>query len=71
MVTNKLNVLHKGFSSVLTSILKIMIAQNLVIRTKSVEYMPYYLSLATFLMSMAFFAYGMLKHDAFVSVSPC
>ncbi|KAG6419291.1 hypothetical protein SASPL_121507 [Salvia splendens] len=42
---------------------------NLVIRTKSVEYMPYYLSLATFLMSIAFFAYGMLKHDAFVSVS--
>ncbi|KAL1560395.1 Bidirectional sugar transporter SWEET2a [Salvia divinorum] len=41
---------------------------NLVIRTKSVEYMPYYLSLATFLMSTAFFAYGILKHDAFVSI---
>ncbi|XP_073027394.1 bidirectional sugar transporter SWEET2a-like [Primulina eburnea] len=41
---------------------------NLVIRTKSVEYMPFFLSLATFLMSAAFFAYGSLKHDAFVSV---
>ncbi|KAK4440108.1 Bidirectional sugar transporter SWEET2a [Sesamum alatum] len=41
---------------------------NLVIRTKSVEYMPFYLSLATFLMSLSFFAYGMLKQDGFISV---
>ncbi|KAI3456082.1 hypothetical protein Pfo_012745 [Paulownia fortunei] len=41
---------------------------NLVIRTKSVEYMPFYLSLATFLMSLSFFAYGMLKQDPFISV---
>ncbi|KAH6825571.1 Nodulin MtN3 family protein [Perilla frutescens var. hirtella] len=41
---------------------------NQVIKTKSVEYMPFYLSLATFLMSLSFFAYGLLKHDAFVSV---
>ncbi|KAL8468355.1 hypothetical protein ACS0TY_031543 [Phlomoides rotata] len=41
---------------------------NLVIRTKSVEYMPFYLSLATFFMSLAFFAYGLLKEDTFVSV---
>ncbi|KZV51065.1 hypothetical protein F511_01857 [Dorcoceras hygrometricum] len=41
---------------------------NLVVRTKSVEYMPFYLSLATFLMSAAFFVYGLLKHDAFVSI---
>ncbi|KAL2494636.1 Bidirectional sugar transporter SWEET2 [Forsythia ovata] len=41
---------------------------NLVIRTKSVEYMPFYLSLSTFLMSLSFFAYGMLKQDAFISV---
>ncbi|KAL2244720.1 UNVERIFIED_CONTAM: Bidirectional sugar transporter SWEET2a [Sesamum indicum] len=40
---------------------------NLVIRTKSVEYMPFYLSLATFLMSLSFFAYGMLKKDGFIS----
>ncbi|KAL7089239.1 hypothetical protein ACP275_13G177000 [Erythranthe tilingii] len=41
---------------------------NLVIKTKSVEYMPFYLSLATLLMSISFFAYGMLKKDPFISV---
>ncbi|KAK6793245.1 hypothetical protein RDI58_006698 [Solanum bulbocastanum] len=41
---------------------------NLVIRTSSVEYMPFYLSLATFLMSLSFFAYGMFKQDPFISV---
>ncbi|KAL2484316.1 Bidirectional sugar transporter SWEET2 [Forsythia ovata] len=41
---------------------------NLVIKTKSVEYMPFYLSLATFLMSLSFFGYGMFKQDPFISV---
>nr|XP_029119187.1 bidirectional sugar transporter SWEET2a isoform X2 [Elaeis guineensis] len=41
---------------------------NLVIRTGSVEFMPFYLSLSTFLMSISFFAYGMLKHDFFIYV---
>ncbi|WOL03968.1 bidirectional sugar transporter SWEET2a-like isoform X2 [Canna indica] len=41
---------------------------NLVIRTKSVEFMPFYLSLATFLMSISFFAYGMLLHDFFIYI---
>lgn len=41
---------------------------NLVIKTKSVEYMPFYLSLSTFLMSLSFFAYGMFKHDPFITV---
>ncbi|KAK5792227.1 bidirectional sugar transporter SWEET2a-like isoform X1 [Gossypium arboreum] len=39
---------------------------NLVIKMKSVEYMPFSLSLATFLMSLAFFVYGLLKHDPFI-----
>ncbi|KAJ7948810.1 Bidirectional sugar transporter SWEET [Quillaja saponaria] len=39
---------------------------NLVIRTKSVEFMPFHLSLSTFLMSTSFFIYGMLNEDAFV-----
>lgn len=39
------------------------------IRTKSVEFMPFYLSLSTFLMSISFFAYGMFKCDAFIYVS--
>ncbi|KAL6884605.1 hypothetical protein ACP4OV_010541 [Aristida adscensionis] len=41
---------------------------NLVIRTKSVEYMPFYLSLSMFLMSVSFFAYGVLLHDFFIYV---
>ncbi|XVF25563.1 hypothetical protein REPUB_Repub13aG0222700 [Reevesia pubescens] len=41
---------------------------NLVIKMRSVEYMPFSLSLATFFMSLAFFVYGLLKHDAFIYV---
>lgn len=41
---------------------------NLVIKTRSVEYMPFFLSLSTLLMSIAFFAYGMFKCDPFVYV---
>lgn len=43
--------------------------QNLVIQTKSVEFMPFYLSLSTFLMSGSFFLYGLFNSDAFVYVS--
>ncbi|KAM6584991.1 hypothetical protein CsatB_011993 [Cannabis sativa] len=41
---------------------------NLVIRTKSVEYMPFLLSLSTFLMSTSFLLYGILNYDAFIYV---
>ncbi|CAL4956304.1 unnamed protein product [Urochloa decumbens] len=41
---------------------------NLVIRTKSVEYMPFYLSLSMFLMSVSFFIYGVLLHDFFIYI---
>jgi len=41
---------------------------NLVIRTKSVEYMPFYLSFSMFLMSVSFFIYGVLLHDFFVYI---
>ncbi|XP_047318684.1 bidirectional sugar transporter SWEET2a-like [Impatiens glandulifera] len=41
---------------------------NLVIKTKSVEFMPFYLSLSTLLMSISFFAYGMFKADPFIYV---
>uniref|UniRef100_A0A0A9HL14 Uncharacterized protein n=1 Tax=Arundo donax TaxID=35708 RepID=A0A0A9HL14_ARUDO len=41
---------------------------NLVIRTKSLEHMPFYLSLSMFLMSVSFFAYGMLLHDFFIYI---
>lgn len=45
------------------------VGQKLVIKTKSVEYMPFYLSLAMSLMSASFFAYGVLLHDFFIYVS--
>lgn len=41
---------------------------NLVIRTKSVEFMPFYLSLSTFLMSSCFFLYGLFNYDPFIYV---
>ncbi|KEH19191.1 putative SWEET sugar transporter [Medicago truncatula] len=41
---------------------------KLVIRTKSVEFMPFYLSFSTFLMSISFFLYGLLSDDAFIYV---
>ncbi|KAG8045060.1 hypothetical protein GUJ93_ZPchr0008g11823 [Zizania palustris] len=41
---------------------------NLVIRTRSVEYMPFYLSLSMFLMSVSFFTYGVLLHDFFIYI---
>lgn len=43
--------------------------QKLVIKTRSVEFMPFYLSLSTFLMSLSFFAYGLFKDDPFIYVS--
>lgn len=41
---------------------------NLVIKSRSVEYMPFYLSLSTFLMSLSFFIYGIFKFDPFLYV---
>lgn len=41
---------------------------KLVIETRSVEFMPFYLSLSTLLMSVSFFAYGFLGQDPFVYV---
>ncbi|GFP78693.1 bidirectional sugar transporter sweet2, partial [Phtheirospermum japonicum] len=41
---------------------------NLVIRTRSVEFMPFHLSLCTFLMSTSFLLYGVFNFDPFVYV---
>jgi len=49
--------------------LSVQISQKLVIQTKSVEFMPFYLSLSTFLMSTSFLVYGLLSDDIFIYVS--
>ncbi|KAI3769379.1 hypothetical protein L6452_00481 [Arctium lappa] len=41
---------------------------NLVIQTRSVEFMPFYLSLSTFLMSTSFLLYGIFNLDPFIYV---
>ncbi|KAK2642645.1 hypothetical protein Ddye_024408 [Dipteronia dyeriana] len=41
---------------------------KLVIKSSNVEFMPSTLSLSTFLMSLSFFVYGMLKDDPFIYV---
>ncbi|CAI9760516.1 unnamed protein product [Fraxinus pennsylvanica] len=41
---------------------------NLVIKTRSVEFMPFYLSLSTFLMSTSFLLYGIFSFDPFIYV---
>lgn len=41
---------------------------NVVIQTSSVEFMPFYLSLSTFLMSTSFLLYGVFNFDPFIYV---
>ncbi|XP_020247190.1 bidirectional sugar transporter SWEET1a isoform X3 [Asparagus officinalis] len=41
---------------------------RLVVQTKSVEYMPFLLSLFVFLCGTSWFIYGLLGHDPFISV---
>lgn len=44
-----------------------MVAVKQVIRTKSVEFMPFYLSLFTFLTGLSWMAYGLLGRDPFLT----
>jgi solute carrier family 50 protein (sugar transporter) len=46
-----------------------LVIQGVVIRTECVEFMPFYLSLSTLLMSASFAIYGFLLRDFFIYVS--
>ncbi|VAH62801.1 unnamed protein product [Triticum turgidum subsp. durum] len=43
-----------------------LLLQGVVIRTECVEFMPFYLSLSTLLMSASFAVYGVLLRDLFI-----
>jgi solute carrier family 50 protein (sugar transporter) len=46
-----------------------MIAQKMVIQTKSVEYMPLFLSLASLANSICWTAYALIHFDVYITVS--
>lgn len=47
----------------------LLIVQRMVMKTKSVEYMPFLLSLCSFLCGTSWFVYGLLGKDPFLAVS--
>ncbi|KAJ6853664.1 putative bidirectional sugar transporter SWEET2a [Iris pallida] len=66
--TRRLFVGYLSVASLVSMFASPLFIINLVIQTKSVEFMPFSLSLATFLMSISFFAYGLLEHDFFIYI---
>ncbi|KAF6170483.1 hypothetical protein GIB67_031891 [Kingdonia uniflora] len=61
-----------GFSTAILCICMyaspLAVMQRLVIKTKSVEFMPFFLSLAMFLCGTFWFVFGLLGHDPFIAV---
>lgn len=55
--------------SFLNSSLNCILLQKLVIKTKSVEYMPFFLSLFSFLNGACWTSYALIRFDAYILVS--
>jgi hypothetical protein len=59
-----------GVSDLLcVSLFLYMVDQKLVIQTKSVEYMPLFLSLASLANSICWTAYALIRFDLYITVS--
>ncbi|CAL0326486.1 unnamed protein product [Lupinus luteus] len=65
-VTRRLFVGSLSCASLISMFASPLFIIKLVIQTKSVEFMPFHLSLSTFLMSTSFFLYGLLNEDPFI-----
>ncbi|XP_030462051.1 bidirectional sugar transporter SWEET2a-like [Syzygium oleosum] len=57
---------YLSVASIISMFVSPLFIIKLVIRTRSVEYMPFYLSFSTSLTSLSFLAYGLLKADPFI-----
>jgi len=70
MHTHQMRKVFVGSIGLVTSVLMYgspLIAVKQVIRTKSVEFMPFYLSLFSFLTSLLWMLYGILGRDPFLT----